>query len=85
MNPILGILAVLALALPTMAEVTYSKEISRLYQGQNARDADRAGDIAPFALDSYEAAKTWGADIQRVVREKIMPPWETQWTLRGKV
>ena len=75
MKPALVILAALALAPLAKAEITYSKEISRLYQAK-CQGCHRAGDIAPFALDSYEAAKTWGEDIQRVVREKLMPPWK---------
>ena len=75
MKPALVILAALALAPLAKADITYSKEISRLYQAK-CQGCHRAGDIAPFALDSYEAAKTWGGDIQRVVREKIMPPWK---------
>jgi hypothetical protein len=75
MKPALSLLALIASAPLAMAEVTYSKEISRLYQAK-CQSCHRAGDIAPFALDSYGAAATWGEDIQRVVREKIMPPWK---------
>lgn len=75
MKPVFSILAILALAPLAQAEVTYSKEIARLYQAK-CQGCHRTGDIAPFALDSYEAAQTWGEDIQRVVREKIMPPWK---------
>jgi len=57
------------------AQVTYSKEISRLFMAK-CQSCHREGDIGPFALDSYEAAKSWSADIQRVVRDKIMPPWK---------
>ncbi|MFN0106154.1 MAG: ascorbate-dependent monooxygenase [Bryobacteraceae bacterium] len=75
MKPGLIILTLFALAPLANAEVTYSKEISRLFQAK-CQGCHRSGDIAPFALDSYEAAKTWGEDIQRVVREKVMPPWK---------
>ena len=37
---------------------------------------NREGDIAPFALDSYEAARDWAEDIKRVINEGIMPPWK---------
>ena len=76
MKPVLSLFALLALAPLAMAEVTYTKEISRLFQ-EKCQGCHRAGDIAPFALDSYEAAKTWSTDIQRVVTERIMPPWKT--------
>jgi hypothetical protein len=75
MPPVLILALLLALAPLLQAEVTYSREISRLYQTK-CQNCHRAGDIAPFALDSYESARTWGEDIQRVVREKIMPPWK---------
>jgi len=75
MKLVWAILAVILLAPSAIADVTYTKEISRLFQAK-CQGCHRAGDIAPFALDSYDAAKTWGDDIQRVVREKIMPPWK---------
>lgn len=71
----LSLFALLALAPLAMAEVTYTKEISRLFQAK-CQGCHRTGDIAPFALDSYEAATTWSADIQRVVQARIMPPWK---------
>jgi len=75
MKTYLAIAAALALAPMATADVTYSKEIARLYQAK-CQGCHRAGDIGPFALDSYQAAITWGEDIQRVVREKLMPPWK---------
>jgi hypothetical protein len=75
MKSSLAIVAVLAFAPMAIADVTYTKEISRLFQAK-CQGCHRAGDIAPFALDSYEVAKTWGEDIQRVLRDKIMPPWK---------
>ena len=75
MKLVLAFLAVIALVPSATAGITYTKEISRLYQAK-CQGCHRAGDIAPFALDSYEAAKSWGTDIQRVVRDKIMPPWK---------
>ena len=75
MKPVLSLFALLALAPLAIAQVTYTKEISRLFQ-EKCQGCHRAGDIAPFALDSYEAAKTWSTDIQRVVTERIMPPWK---------
>jgi hypothetical protein len=66
----------LSLAVPgAWAQITYTQEIARIFQAK-CQGCHRAGDIAPFALDSYAAAQTWGEDIQRVVRERIMPPWK---------
>jgi hypothetical protein len=74
--PQVALLFLLLVSAPLLrGEVTFSKEISRIYQAK-CESCHREGDIAPFALDSYQAAQTWGEDIQRVVREKIMPPWK---------
>lgn len=75
MTRLLLLSALCAAAPLAHAETTYAKEIARIFQAK-CQGCHRAGDIAPFALDSYEAAKTWGDDIQRVVRDRIMPPWK---------
>jgi hypothetical protein len=75
MKPVHSLFALFALAPLAMAEVSYTKEVSRLFQAK-CQGCHRAGDIAPFALDSYDAAMTWGDDIQRVLTDRIMPPWK---------
>ena len=75
MKSALFLFAVLALAPMAEAQPTYSKEISRLFQAK-CQGCHREGDIAPFALDSYSASQSWGEDIQRVLRDRIMPPWK---------
>lgn len=72
---LLPLFALLGFAPLAEAQVTYSKEISRLYQAK-CQGCHRSGDIAPFVLDSYEAASRWGEDIQRVLTAKLMPPWK---------
>lgn len=57
------------------AQPTYSKEVSRIIQA-HCQMCHRPNDIAPFALLNYQDASTWAEDIQRVVSEKIMPPWK---------
>jgi hypothetical protein len=57
------------------ADTTYSKDISRIYRAK-CELCHREGDIAPFALSNYDAAMTWSADIARVLRTGIMPPWK---------
>jgi len=59
MSPVIFIALILAFVSNLQAQVTYSRDISRLYQAK-CQNCHRAGDIAPFALDSYEAARTWG-------------------------
>ena len=57
------------------AQVTYSKDVSRIFQVK-CQQCHRDGDIAPFALNNYDAALQWSRDIDRVLRQKIMPPWK---------
>jgi mono/diheme cytochrome c family protein len=57
------------------AQATYSKEIARIFQA-SCQQCHREGDIAPFALDSYDAALRHAADIQRVLALRTMPPWK---------
>jgi peroxiredoxin len=54
--------------------VTYTKEVSRIIQAK-CQECHRAGEAAPFALDSYKAAKGWSAMIREVVADDVMPPW----------
>ncbi|MEO7649537.1 MAG: ascorbate-dependent monooxygenase [Bryobacteraceae bacterium] len=68
-------LLALALASAASAEVTYNKDVSRIMQGKCVQ-CHRPNDIAPFSLATYEDASTWAEDIQRVVSERIMPPWK---------
>ena len=56
-----------ATAAAVRADTTYSKEISRLYRAK-CEMCHRDGDIAPFSLNSYDAAMTWSDDIRRVLR-----------------
>ena len=67
----------LTLALPAIlpAQPTYSKEVARLFRAK-CEGCHRDGDIAPFALNNYEAASTWASDIRRVISNNLMPPWK---------
>ncbi len=69
------VLSLIALAVGAFGQVTYTRDISRVFQAK-CQQCHREGDIAPFALDSYEAAMTWGEDIQRAIEERRMPPWK---------
>ena len=57
------------------AQPTYTRDISRIFQAK-CQQCHREGDIAPFALDSYEVARDWAPDIKRVVNSGKMPPWK---------
>ena len=56
------------------AEVTYCNQIARLFQ-ERCIECHRAGQIGPFALDSYDEAVGWAEMIQEVVQVGRMPPW----------
>lgn len=69
------VLAALLTGLPAAAQVTYTKEISRIFFAKCAQ-CHRPNDIAPFSLLDYDAASTWAPDIRRVVDDGLMPPWK---------
>src|SRR5687767_4148640 len=56
------------------SEVTYSKQISRIFQ-DNCVACHRPGEIGPFALTNYEESVGWAEMIDEVVSEQRMPPW----------
>ena len=56
------------------SEVTYSKQIARVFQDRCVA-CHRAGEIAPFSLSNYEEIAGWAPMIEEVVRENRMPPW----------
>lgn len=58
-----------------LAQPTYSREVSRIMH-QKCAQCHRPNDIAPFALTTYNQARVWAEDINRVVTERIMPPWK---------
>ncbi len=54
--------------------VTYSNQISRLFQN-HCVECHRPGEIGPFSLLSYDEARGWAEMIQEVVEQDRMPPW----------
>jgi len=57
------------------AEVTYTREISRMVQTK-CQQCHRPNDVAPFALMSYDDVVTYGDDIKNSLTQKKMPPWK---------
>jgi peroxiredoxin len=55
-------------------EVTYAGHVAPVLQ-RHCVVCHRAGQIAPFALTSYDEVAGWTATIEEVVREGRMPPW----------
>lgn len=56
------------------SEVTYSKQIARILQDRCV-GCHRAGQVAPFAMSSYDEVVGWAEMIGEVVQENRMPPW----------
>src|SRR5215471_17356552 len=58
----------------TAATVTFHKDVEPIVQ-QHCQECHRAGEIAPFALMSYNDARPWAKAIKEDVVTKKMPPW----------
>lgn len=56
------------------SDITYTKQISRILQ-QRCVECHREGQIAPFALTSYEDVAGWADMMLEVVEQRRMPPW----------
>jgi peroxiredoxin len=56
------------------ATVTYSNQVVRILN-EHCVKCHRAGQIGPFAMDSYEEVAGWAEMIGEVVKENRMPPW----------
>jgi peroxiredoxin len=54
--------------------VTYSKQVSRIFQAR-CQECHRPGQIGPMPLLTYEDGLAWSGMIQEVVSEGRMPPW----------
>lgn len=59
---------------PAHGDITYAKDIAPIVQ-THCVACHRSGEIAPFALASYEDVVNWSATIREVIEEKRMPPW----------
>lgn len=56
------------------AKVTYSNQVVRILN-KNCVSCHRPGEIAPFAMTSYDEVSGWADMIAEVVRQQRMPPW----------
>ena len=56
------------------AAPTYYKDVAPIL-AQRCEGCHRAGQIAPFALESYEQSRKYAAAISQSVRARTMPPW----------
>jgi peroxiredoxin len=56
------------------SHVTYSQHIAPILQTRCV-ECHRSGEIAPFALTSYDEVAGWAETIAEVIRDERMPPW----------
>jgi hypothetical protein len=69
------IAAFLSIAIPAVAEPTYSREVARIMQAKCQR-CHRPNDIAPFPLTNYSEVSEFVDDIRHAVEDGHMPPWK---------
>lgn len=55
-------------------DVTYCNQISRIVQ-QHCIECHREGQIAPFALETYDDVAAWSDTLLEVMNDGRMPPW----------
>ncbi|MGE3820846.1 MAG: ascorbate-dependent monooxygenase, partial [Isosphaeraceae bacterium] len=53
---------------------TYHRDVARILQN-HCQDCHRSGQVAPFALLSYDQARKRAGDLAHVTGERSMPPW----------
>ena len=56
------------------AEVTYSKHVAPILQNRCV-NCHRPGQVAPFAMTSYDEVAGWAETIAQVIEDNRMPPW----------
>ena len=71
---------VAVIALPVVAEVTFTKDILPILQ-ENCQDCHRpsgrnmSGMVAPMSFMTYQEVRPWAKAISKAVSERVMPPW----------
>src|SRR5690606_29845259 len=60
---------------PAPKDVTYTRHIAPIL-ADRCEGCHRAGQVAPFALSSYEDAKRWSTEIRAYTEKRLMPPWK---------
>src|ERR1700704_5894592 len=56
------------------SKVTYSKDVAPILN-KRCVECHRAGEVAPMAFTSYQAARPWAKSIREKVVSRTMPPW----------
>ncbi|MAT14340.1 MAG: hypothetical protein CMJ46_03625 [Planctomyces sp.] len=58
-------------------EITYTSHVAEIFNTK-CYQCHREGQVGPFALESYEDAKTWAEPIYEAIVEQRMPPWHAE-------
>jgi len=58
----------------SVGEITYARDIAPILR-QRCETCHRPGQVAPFALTSYEEARLHAEMIVEVTQRRLMPPW----------
>lgn len=66
--------AALGVGAAQAADVTFNKDALPIFQ-RNCQGCHRPGEVAPFSLVSYQAARPWAKAIKAAVLARKMPPW----------
>ncbi|WP_435019796.1 ascorbate-dependent monooxygenase [Tundrisphaera sp. TA3] len=61
---------------------TYHRDVASILQS-NCQDCHRPGQVAPFALTTYEQARKRAGDLAHVTGERLMPPWPASTKVGG--
>jgi len=59
----------------TNATVTYTRDIAPILNA-NCVVCHRAGEVAPFTLETYAQARVWARQIKDYTARRLMPPWK---------
>jgi peroxiredoxin len=73
-TPFTGCLIARADKVEPKGQLTYAKHVAAIFN-RRCVECHREGELAPFALTSYQQAVDWAENIREVVSENRMPPW----------
>jgi hypothetical protein len=73
-RPHLLIFAFASMTFAASPEPTFYKDVLPILQS-HCQECHRPGEIGPFSLLSYEAARPWAKSIRQAVLSQKMPPW----------
>ena len=60
---------------PGSAKITFTRDIAPILN-KNCVVCHRTGETAPFALQTYQQARTWAVALKDYTARRIMPPWK---------